>query len=140
MQHYLFQSPLSTLMAKDDLCDLEAIRSEKRCFSAYLRHVVTRMDGTRPDPKASPCSLSEAPRDLLALENSDDFFDRLLVPKNFLYVLIRNGSALPQLGAYKSMKPVSRTGANTVGCISLFCVSAGPSFKRFKKARRLQDA
>jgi hypothetical protein len=66
----------------DSHCNLDAFRSQKRSYAAYLKQVVNRIEpefGAKDETAA-----------LLSIDSPEDFLEQLLVPQHFLYVLWRN--------------------------------------------------
>lgn len=71
-------------------CNLDALLSEKRSLIGYLRYLVERINADLG------VGNSES-RELLEIEDPDEFLLRLLCPKYFLYVflILYSGLSLP---------------------------------------------
>lgn len=66
------------MASSDPNCSLEAVRSERRSFAAYLRNVAARLD-------AEFGARNEEISKLLEIESPDEFLEALLVPAHFMY-------------------------------------------------------
>lgn len=76
-------SSVPAMASSDPNCSLEALRSERRCFAAYLRTVAARL--------VSEAGVSnEEISKLLRVDNPDEFLESLLVPAYFMYVFNAN--------------------------------------------------
>jgi hypothetical protein len=65
----------------DEHCNLDALRSEKRSFSGYLRRLVWRIEHELGVKNVGAQAL-------LNIESPDDFLEELLCPQYFLYVCL----------------------------------------------------